>query len=97
VKATWKVYRDVGAPAVDNQVAIASFAFEQVCSPRAHHCCLSPRIDVDIVPSGRMWINAKLLDNPKQLLTILAHELGHFSAAPDRSQDAARTSRKTFT
>jgi hypothetical protein len=31
VKAAWKVYRDVGAPSANNQVAIGSFAFEQVC------------------------------------------------------------------
>jgi hypothetical protein len=36
VKAAWKVYRDLGAPSANNQVAIASFGFEQVCSPRAH-------------------------------------------------------------
>jgi hypothetical protein len=36
VKAAWKVYRDLGAPSANKQVAIASFAFEQVCSPRAH-------------------------------------------------------------
>jgi hypothetical protein len=36
VKAAWKVYREVGAPFDNNQVAIASFAFEEVCSPRAH-------------------------------------------------------------
>lgn len=44
---------------------------------------------------GRTWLNADILNDPKQLKATLAHEIGHFNS-PDASEDAADANKDVY-